>query len=65
MRKSSWGKGYATEGSQALVSKGFADLNVQRVVSWALTANKASIRVMEKAGLKFEKELELGHVQRF
>lgn len=56
LRKSSWGKGYATEASQALVSKGFADLNVQRVVAWALTANKGSIRVMEKAGLKFEKE---------
>ncbi|WP_017316608.1 GNAT family N-acetyltransferase [Mastigocladopsis repens] len=56
LRKSSWGKGYATEGSQALVSKGFAELGVQRVVAWALTANKASIRVMEKAGLKFEKE---------
>jgi RimJ/RimL family protein N-acetyltransferase len=56
LRKSTWGKGYATEGSQALIFKGFAELGVQRVVAWALAANKASICVMEKAGLKFEKE---------
>jgi RimJ/RimL family protein N-acetyltransferase len=51
-----WGKGYATEGSQALVSKGFKEWGVQRVVSWTLADNKRSIRVMEKVGLKFEKE---------
>ena len=56
LRKSSWGKGYATEGSRALVSKGFSEWNVQRAVSWALVVNKASVRVMEKASLKFENE---------
>lgn len=54
--KSSWGNGYATEGSKALVEKGFTQWDVSRVVSWTLQDNKASIRVMEKAGLKFEKE---------
>jgi RimJ/RimL family protein N-acetyltransferase len=56
LRSSRWGKGYATEGSQALVFKGFAEWGVQRAVAWALAVNKASIRVMEKAGLKLEKE---------
>ena len=55
LRKASWGKGYATEGSKALISKGFKDLGTQRVVAVALAANVASIRVMEKAGLKLEK----------
>lgn len=55
-RKSSWSKGYATEGSRTLVSKGFTYWSVSRIVSWTLLENKASIRVMEKAGLKFEKE---------
>jgi RimJ/RimL family protein N-acetyltransferase len=50
-----WGKGYATEGSQALIRTGFLELGVQRVVATALAANIASIRVMEKAGLTFEK----------
>lgn len=54
--KSAWGKGYATEVSRALIFQGFAHWSVQQVASWALAANKASIRVMEKAGLKFEQE---------
>jgi len=54
--QSSWGKGYATEASQALLTKGFDEWGVQKVSSWALIANKASIRVMEKVGLQFEKE---------
>jgi RimJ/RimL family protein N-acetyltransferase len=53
LRKSAWGKGYATEGSRALIDKGFADLGVERVVAFAMVVNVASRRVMEKAGLKF------------
>ncbi len=55
LRKVAWGKGYATEGSRSLIVKGFCELDTQRIVSTALVANTASIRVMEKAGLKFEK----------
>src|SRR6266566_8176644 len=51
LRKSAWGKGYATEGSRALISKGFADFGVQRVTAEAMAANIASRRVMDKAGL--------------
>ncbi|KAF3889212.1 MULTISPECIES: GNAT family N-acetyltransferase [Nostocales] len=54
--QSTWGKGYATEASMALICKGFMEWNVQRVVAWALTVNKASTRVMEKVGLQLEKE---------
>ncbi|MEB3343211.1 GNAT family N-acetyltransferase [Okeania sp.] len=50
-----WGKGYATEGSKALVKKGFLELGIERIVASALSENKASIRVMEKVGLKFER----------
>jgi RimJ/RimL family protein N-acetyltransferase len=52
LRKSAWGKGYATEGSRALVRKGFTEYGVQRVVAEAMAVNQASRRVMEKAGLK-------------
>ncbi len=54
--QSTWGKGYATEASKALINKGFMEWDVQRIVAWALTVNKASTRVMEKVGLKLEKE---------
>ena len=51
LRKSAWGKGYATEGSRALIRTGFTQFGVQRVIAQAMTVNLASRRVMEKAGL--------------
>src|SRR6266576_3576245 len=48
--KSVWGKGYATEGSRALIHKGFAELGVQRVVAFTMVVHVASRRVMEKSG---------------
>jgi RimJ/RimL family protein N-acetyltransferase len=52
LRKSAWGKEYATEGSRALIRKGFTELGVQRVIAGAMVVNEASRRVMEKAGLR-------------
>ena len=51
LRKAAWGKGYATEGSRALIRKGFKELGVQRVLATTYQDNLASRRVMEKAGL--------------
>jgi RimJ/RimL family protein N-acetyltransferase len=51
LRRSSWNKGYATEGSRALVSTGFTGLGVERVFALTMTVNTASRRVMEKCGL--------------
>lgn len=56
LRRADWGKGYATEASRALILKGFCELGTYRVVSSASSVNQASIRVMEKAGLKFERK---------
>jgi RimJ/RimL family protein N-acetyltransferase len=53
LRRSAWGKGYATEGSRALIGRGFAEFDVQRVVASTMAVNVASRRVMEKAGLRF------------
>jgi len=53
LRRSAWGKGYATEGSRALIDKGFAELGVRRIVAFTMVVHVASRRVMEKAGLKF------------
>lgn len=52
--KAAWGKGYATEGAKALISKGFSELGAQRIVAPALAANVASIRVLEKSGLQLQ-----------
>ena len=53
LRRSAWGKGYATEGSRALVEKAFAELGARRVWAETMTVHIASRRVMEKAGLKY------------
>jgi RimJ/RimL family protein N-acetyltransferase len=50
---SAWGKGYATEGSRALVDKGFESPGVTRIVAETMTIHAASRRVMEKAGLRY------------
>jgi RimJ/RimL family protein N-acetyltransferase len=52
LRRSAWGKGYATEGSRALIHRAFAELGARRVVASTMVVNVASRRVMEKAGLK-------------
>jgi len=51
LRQSAWGQGYATEGSVALIRKGFTEHGVRRVVAETMAVNAASRRVMEKAGL--------------
>ena len=53
LRRSAWGKGYGTEGSRALIRKGFTEHGVRRVVASTMVVNVASRRVMEKAGLSF------------
>jgi RimJ/RimL family protein N-acetyltransferase len=51
LRTSAWGRGYATEGSRALIHKGFTELEVERVFAETMAVNLGSRRVMEKSGL--------------
>ncbi|HEY7145338.1 MAG TPA: GNAT family N-acetyltransferase [Streptosporangiaceae bacterium] len=51
LRRAAWNKGYATEGSRALIDMGFTGLGVQRVFAHTMTVNAASRRVLEKCGL--------------
>jgi RimJ/RimL family protein N-acetyltransferase len=53
LRRSAWGKGYATEGARALIEKAFTELGGQRVWAETMVVHTASHRVMEKAGLKY------------
>jgi len=48
-----WGRGYGTEGSRALIDKGFAEYGIDRVHAETMTVNIGSRRVMEKAGLRY------------
>ncbi|ASR38193.1 GNAT family acetyltransferase [Prauserella marina] len=51
LNQAAWGRGYATEGSLALIHKGFTDLDVERVTANTMAVNARSRRVMEKSGL--------------
>jgi [ribosomal protein S5]-alanine N-acetyltransferase len=51
-----WGKGYATESAKAILAYGFNALNLQEIVGRAAIDNVNSVKVLEKVGMKFEKE---------
>lgn len=51
--RSNWGKGYATEGSVALIRSAFHEFRVRRVWAQTMAVNHASRRVMEKSGPRF------------
>jgi RimJ/RimL family protein N-acetyltransferase len=51
LRRAAWNHGYATEGSCALVCRGFTGLGLERVFAHTMTVNAASRRVLEKSGL--------------
>jgi RimJ/RimL family protein N-acetyltransferase len=52
-RKKFWGQGLATEGSRALIKKGFSELGVEEVFAVTMEGNRGSRNVMEKVGMKF------------
>ncbi len=53
-----WGRGFATELAHESVRVGFDVLGLEELVCFTLVTNRASQRVMEKVGFRFERELE-------
>ena len=54
-----WGRGYTTEASRPFLDIGFQELGLKRIVALAFEENKASINVMKKLGMTFEKYMEV------
>ncbi|MFF0340981.1 GNAT family N-acetyltransferase [Kribbella sp. NPDC004875] len=52
--RAAWGKGYATEGTKALIAHAFA-LGMERVVADTMAVNHRSRAVMRRSGLRFLK----------
>lgn len=52
-----WGRGYATEAAQAVREYAFGTLQLRRLVSIIDPRNVASIRVAEKVGMRYEKDV--------
>src|SRR4051812_10194079 len=55
LKKSHWRRGLATEMARVCLKFGFEELRFERIIAMAKTANVASHRVMEKAGMCFER----------
>jgi len=52
LNQNSWGKGYATEIARRIIEYGFEELNLPEVFATVDTVHRASINVIEKAGMK-------------
>lgn len=52
---SHWGAGLATEMARAAIRYGFEEAGFERITASADTPNMASLRVMQKAGMRYEK----------
>lgn len=56
--KKFWGKGIATECTKACLEFGFHKANLDKIIALTHPKNLASRRVLEKAGMNFEKNME-------
>lgn len=66
LKKEYWGKGYASEALKAVLEFGLKRLKVGKIVGDCDIRNTASIKVMEKAGMKYEKtDIQAGKVSKY
>jgi RimJ/RimL family protein N-acetyltransferase len=52
------GRGYGTEASRAALRAGFEQLGLRRITAMTALENAAARRVLEKLGLRYERELD-------
>ena len=56
-----WGRGYATEAARAALHFGFEQLNLDRIVAFAVPANVRSTRVMQRLGMTRDPASDFDH----
>jgi ribosomal-protein-alanine N-acetyltransferase len=56
LAKDCWGRGLASEGARETMRFGFDEIKLARIVAIARPENRASIRIMRKLGMRFERE---------
>lgn len=56
LRKAYWDRGIATQAASSAVSYGFDIAKLHRIIAMVLPENLASKKVIEKAGLQYEKK---------
>lgn len=60
-----WGKGLATEAAHTVLAYGFQHLGLPRVVAATDVPNLASVRVLERIGMRFERRGRLNGLDTF
>jgi [ribosomal protein S5]-alanine N-acetyltransferase len=58
-----WGRGLATEAARAMLADGFGRLGLERIYAGADPPNAASLRVMEKAGMAFDRRTRVNGLE--
>jgi ribosomal-protein-alanine N-acetyltransferase len=58
-----WNRGLATELSRVSVAQGFVRLGLGEIVGVTLPANRGSRQVMEKTGMRYERDIARGGVR--
>lgn len=59
LKRSAWGKGYATEGAKRCLKYGFEQLQFEQIYSFTTVTNKRSEKVMQKIGMA--KQIDFDH----
>jgi ribosomal-protein-alanine N-acetyltransferase len=59
LARSTWGQGYATEAAKAVRDFAFSTLGLKRLIAMIDPSNFSSIRVAEKLGMHYEKDVTL------
>ena len=54
-----WGRGLTTEAARAMIRFGFEEQGFDKIIAAADAPNTASLRVMEKAGMMFQKRIDV------
>jgi RimJ/RimL family protein N-acetyltransferase len=53
-----WGSGYATEAARVAIAFGFSEADLEEIVSFTAPANRRSVAVMERLGMRYDGEFE-------
>ena len=61
LAKEHWGNGYATEAARTAIDYGFGTAGMDEIVSFAIPANKRSLRVMERLGMTHDPGDDFDH----
>jgi RimJ/RimL family protein N-acetyltransferase len=61
LARSAWGQGYAPEAALEAMRFGFEEAGLAEIVSFTATGNSASLRVMDKIGLRRDPSRDFDH----